>query len=384
MSGVCGGEGYGRPTWVEIDLAKVVSNVKAFRRLIPDSVKIMAVVKANAYGHGAAEVAGAALDAGASVLGVASLEEGISLRSRGINAPVLILGYTDPRQAAFLQKGLFTPTVFSWEGARDLAQHACTLGCRIGFHFKVDTGMGRLGIADPRSALLLLKKVSALSGLKLEGVFTHFASADEEDRVFTGRQISLFHKLLNAADSEGINIPLRHAANTAAAIEYPDAAFDMVRLGIGIYGYYPSSAVDHWKVRLQPAFSLKSKIIFLKKVVSGTPISYGGEYRAPQETIIATVPLGYGDGLSRHLSNEWFMLVRGQRAPIVGRVCMDMTMLDVGSIPGVCEGDEVVAYGNQGSEEVNIDMVAAKLKTISYEVLCTVSSRVPRFYLPKD
>ena len=384
MSLVCGVQGYSRPTWVEVDLAKVESNVKEFRRLIPDSVKIMAVVKANAYGHGAPEVANTALNAGASVLGVASLEEGISLRSRGISAPVLILGYTDPGQAALLQEGLFTPTVFNWEGARDLAQHACALGCRIGFHFKVDTGMGRLGLADPRSALLLLKKVSALSGLKLEGVFTHFASADEQDRVFTSGQIALFHKFLNAAANEGINIPLRHAANTAAAIEYPDAALDMVRLGIGIYGYYPSAAVDQQKVRLQTAFSLKSRIIFLKKVVAGTPVSYGGEYHAPRQTIIATVPLGYGDGLSRHLSNGWFMLVGGRCVPIAGRVCMDMTMLDVGSVPGVCEGDEVVAYGNQGNEEINIDAVAAKLKTISYEVLCNVSSRVPRLYLPKE
>ena len=342
----------------------------------------MAVVKANAYGHGACEVAGVALDAGAFMLGVASLEEGMSLRSRGIGAPVLILGYTDPEQAALLQEDGLTPTVFNWEGARDLAQQACALGCRIPFHFKVDTGMGRLGPANTRDALLLLKKVSALSGLKLEGVYTHFAAADEKERDFTVGQVVLFHQFLNAAASQGIHIPLRHAANTAAAIEYPEAALDMVRLGIGIYGYYPSSAVDRQKVRLQSAFSLKSRIVYLKKVSAGTPVSYGGKYLAPRETLVATVPLGYGDGLNRLLSNGGVMLVQGRRVPIAGRVCMDMTMLDVGSLSGVREGDEVVVYGHQGSEEISIDAVAMQLGTISYEILCNVSHRVPRLYFP--
>ncbi len=382
LSGVCvnRGHGYSRPTWVEIDLTKIASNIQEFRRSLADTVKIMAVVKANAYGHGACEVAEVALDAGVSMLGVASLEEGMSLRSRGIGAPVLIFGYTDPGQAALLQEGRLTPTVFNWEGARDLAQQACALGCRIGFHFKVDTGMGRLGLADPRDALLLLEKISALSGLKLEGVYTHFAAADEKDRDFTAGQVVLFHQFLNAAASQGIHIPLRHAANTAAAIGYPEAALDMVRLGIGIYGYYPSPDVDRQKIRLQGAFSLKSRVIFLKKVPAGTPVSYGGKYLAPRETLIATVPLGYGDGLNRHLSNGGTMLVQGRRVPIAGRVCMDMTMLDVGSLSGVREGDEVVAYGRQGSEEISIDAVAAQLGTISYEVLCNIKSRVPRLY----
>ena len=384
LSGVCfnSGHGYGRPTWSEIDLAKIASNIKEFRRCLGDSVKIMAVVKANAYGHGACEVAGVALNAGACMLGVASLEEGMYLRSRGIAAPVLILGHTAPGYAPLLHECSLTPTVFNWEGARDLAQQACALGCRIGFHFKVDTGMGRLGPADPNDALLLLGKISTLSGLKLEGVFTHFAAADEKDRKFTVRQVALFHQLLNAAANQALHIPLRHAANTAAAIEYPEAALDMVRLGIGIYGYYPSSAVDRQKVRLQGAFTLKSRIIFLKKVPAGTPISYGGKYTAMRETLIATVPLGYGDGLNRHLSSGGSMLVRGRRVPIAGRVCMDMTMLDVGSLPGVREGDEVVAYGQQGSEEISIDAVATHLGTISYELLCNVSLRVPRLYFP--
>ena len=342
----------------------------------------MGVVKANAYGHGACEVAGAVLDAGAFMLGVASLEEGLNLRGGGIDAPVLILGYTDPRHTPLLQEGRLTPTIFNWEGARDLAEQARGLGCRMGFHLKLDTGMGRLGPPDLRDAILLLERVSALSPLKLEGVYTHFAAADEVDREFTRQQIDLFHQFLNAADRKGIHVPLRHAANTAAAIEYPEAALDMVRLGIGIYGCYPSSAVDRRKVRLQAAFALKSRVVFLKRVPAGTPISYGGRYRAPRDTMVATVPLGYGDGLNRHLSSGGAMLVRGQRVPIAGTVCMDMTMLDVGLLSGVREGDEVVAYGHQWSEEISIDAVATQLETISYEVLCNVNSRVPRLYFP--
>ncbi|MEW5920295.1 MAG: alanine racemase [Bacillota bacterium] len=374
-------QGYARPTWAEVDLTKIMANVREFRRLLPDAVSLMAVVKANAYGHGAPETAAAALAAGASMLGVASLEEGIKLRRRGIEAPVLILGYTDPQHVALLKEARLTPTVYNWEGARAFSQQACALGCRIRFHFKVDTGMGRLGPAKPRESLLLLEKVAGLPGLELGGVFTHLACADERDRVFTERQLALFRELLGAAAGKGIHVPLRHAANTAGLIGYPEAVFDMVRVGIGIYGYYPSAAVDRSKVRLQAALALKSRIVYLKKVPAGTPVSYGGSYRTPRATRIATVPLGYGDGLNRHLSNGGFMLVRGQRVPIAGRICMDMTMLDVGSLPVVREGDEVVAYGRQGSGEISLEEVADRLGTISYELLCNVNARVPRIYL---
>lgn len=370
---------------MEVDLDLIAANIKEFRRYLPVNVKIMAVVKANAYGHGASEIAGVALDAGASMLGVASLEEGLDLRQNGLDAPVLILGYTNAEQVSLLQGASLTPTVFSWSNAREMSRHACALGCNLGFHFKVDTGMGRLGPANQSNALLLLERITALPGLKLEGVYTHFAAADEGERNFTGNQITLFGKFLEAAGRRGLSIPLRHAANTAGTIEFPEACLDMVRIGIGMYGYYPSSFVNRCRVRLQPAISLKSKIIFLKKVAAGTSVSYGRKYFAPRETVIATVPLGYGDGLSRNLSNNGYMLVRGQRVPIAGRVCMDMTMLDVGSLLEVREGDEVVAYGKQDREEISIDEVAAQLGTISYELLCNISPRVPRLYsLPGD
>lgn len=374
-------EAYARPAWAEVDLSKITANVKEFRRLLPGTLSLMAVVKANAYGHGAPETAAAALKGGATMLGVASLDEGMKLRSRGVKAPVLILGYTDPQYTDLLKEGDLTPTIFNWESARALSQQACALGMRMSFHLKVDTGMGRLGPAGPREALQLLEKVAGLPGLQLEGVFTHLACADEKDRTFTQRQLTLFCNLLAAAAGKGIHIPLKHAANTAGIIGYPDAFFDMVRVGIGIYGYYPSVAVDRDKVCLQPALTLKSRIVYLKKVPAGTPVSYGGSYRTSRSTTIATVALGYGDGLSRHLSNNGFMLVRGRRVPIAGRICMDMTMLDVGPLSGVQEGDEVVAYGRQGSVEISLEEVAEHLGTISYELLCNVSARVPRQYL---
>lgn len=375
-----GERGYGRPAWAEVDLGKIAANIKAFRGYLPAAVKLMAVVKANAYGHGDAEVAAVALNAGASMLGVASLDEGMNLRRRAIGAPVLILGYTDPAQAQLLHEGKLTPTIFSWEGAQALSRQACSLGCIQGFHFEVDTGMGRLGPAGLRDTLLMLEKITVLPSLNLEGIFTHFACADEREKAFTGSQIVLFQDLLKAAAVRGIDIPLRHAANTAAAIEYGEALFDMVRVGIGIYGCYPSVAVNRQRIRLQAALTLKSRIVFLKNVPAGATVSYGKTYQATRETRIATVPLGYGDGLNRHLSNRGYMLVRGQRVPIVGRICMDMTMLDVGALPAVDEGDEVVVYGCQGNEEISIDEVAALLGTISYELLCNISPRVPRFY----
>jgi len=375
-----GERGYGRPAWAEVDLGKIAANIKAFRGYLPAAVKLMAVVKANAYGHGDAEVAAVALNAGASMLGVASLDEGMNLRRRAIGAPVLILGYTDPAQAQLLHEGKLTPTIFSWEGAQALSRQACSLGCIQGFHFEVDTGMGRLGPAGLRDTLLMLEKITVLPSLNLEGIFTHFACADDREKAFTGSQIVLFQDLLKAAAVRGIDIPLRHAANTAAAIEYGEALFDMVRVGIGIYGCYPSVAVNRQRIRLQAALTLKSRIVFLKNVPAGATVSYGKTYQATRETRIATVPLGYGDGLNRHLSNRGYMLVRGQRVPIVGRICMDMTMLDVGALPAVDEGDEVVVYGCQGNEEISIDEVAALLGTISYELLCNISPRVPRFY----
>ena len=369
----------GRPTWADINLSHLASNVREFRKFLPDTVKLLAVVKADAYGHGACEVAEVALQEGASMLGVASLEEGAALRQRGIKSPILILGCTDPRQNLSLLEMQLTPTVFSWEAASSFSQQAQARGKRAAIHVKIDTGMGRLGLADPRNTIDFLERVAALPGIILEGVYTHFAAADEKDKSFTRHQLRLFNSILSACKERGIEVPLKHAANSAAALELPETHLDMVRIGIGLYGCYPSREINN-RIKLLPVMSLKSRIIFLKTVSAGTPVSYGRTYFASNDTTIATVPLGYGDGYNRLLSNKGFMLVQGRRVPIAGRVCMDHTMLDVGKIPFVQEGDEVVAFGRQGHGELNVEEIAEQLGTISYEVLCNIGSRVPRVY----
>lgn len=374
-------ENLGRPTWAEVDLDRLASNVKEFLRVIPGSSQLMAVVKANAYGHGAVEVSRKALEAGAAMLGVASLEEGAELRRNGIHAPILILGHTDPHLCAELCRLDLTPTVFSWDEAVLLSRRARELGRSLNVHAKLDTGMGRLGIGDRREAVRFLEELHKLPDLSLEGIYTHFACADEAEKNYTEYQLQRYREILRELESRGVTVPLTHAANSAATLEHPASVLDMVRVGISLYGYYPSPEVGREQIRLLPVLSLKTRIIFLKKVARGTPISYGRTYYTPRETVIATVPLGYADGFSRSLSNSGFMLVKGQRAPVVGRVCMDLTMLDVGHISGVREGDEVVAYGCQGSESIDADEIASQLGTISYEVLCRISPRVPRFYL---
>ena len=370
----------GRPTWAEIDLSRLAANVREFRRFLPVNVQLLAVVKADAYGHGAYEVACVALREGATMLGVASLEEGKNLREKGVSAPILILGYTDPRQNPSLLEMQLTPTIFNWETVDALSQLAQAQGKRVAVHVKLDTGMGRLGLNHPREALSFLERVAALPGIILEGIYTHFAAADEADPSFTHHQLRTFKSILEACREKKITIPLKHAANSAAALEFPAAYLDLVRIGISLYGYYPAQNLQRERPRLLPVMSLKSRIVFLKKVPARTPISYGGTYCPPRETTIATVALGYADGYNRLLSNRGAMLVRGRKVPVAGKVCMDYTMLDVGEMPDVKEGDEVVAFGRQDSAEISADELARELGTISYEVLCNISKRVPRVY----
>lgn len=371
----------GRPTWVEVDLSCLASNVREFKRILSPDVRILAVIKADAYGHGAYEVSQVVLKEGAVMLGVASLEEGLELRKKGNRSPILILGYTDPRQNRLLIDNDLTPTIFHWDAASSLSEQALALGKKVPVHVKLDTGMGRLGLQEPAQILYFLEKLSGLDGIRLEGLFTHFATADEKDKSFLQAQMQRFKTVIVECEKRGIHIPLKHAANSAAAIDFPESHLDMVRIGISMYGYYPSNEVSTQKIKLRPALSLKSRIILIKKISSGTPVSYGRTYAAEGETLIAVVPIGYGDGYSRQLSNKGVMLVRGRKVPVVGRVCMDLTMLNVGSVPGVREGDEVVVYGKQGLEEISVDLLAEQLGTISYELLCNISSRIPRFYI---
>ena len=373
-----------RPTWAEIDLDNIGHNVDKFHRLLGPSVQIMAVVKADGYGHGAVEVARAALQAGASCLGVALVEEGLELRRAGIKAPILLLGYTDPAAVPLLLKYDLTAAISSMETARLFSVRCMAEGGLLPVHLKIDTGMGRIGVT-PGVAAGFIAAVSRLPGLKLEGIFTHLSSADEgsdEADSFTAGQLQLFDGVITAAREKGISFSLCHAANSAAAIRFPHSRYNLVRMGISLYGCYPAPWMQKGAaVALRPAMSLRSKIVFLKEVPAQTYLSYGRTCCTSAKSTIATLPIGYADGYHRRLSNCGEVLVRGRRVPVVGRICMDQIMIDVSRIEGVAEGDEVVLYGSQGSGCIAVEEVAQLLGTINYELLCNVGKRVPRFYL---
>ncbi len=365
-----------RPTAVFIDLGCLAHNFQqALRRA--GGRKVLAVVKAQAYGHGAVRVAKHLLGLGADTLGVALVEEGRELREAGIDAPILVMGAVFPEQAEAIVSLRLTPVVFTQVVARALSHAAHASKTRIPVHVKIDTGMGRIGVA-PEDAPGFIDELLALDGITVAGLMTHFADADLRDKRFAAKQMDRFEVLLKAIEAKGIALPLRHAANSAAVLDYGQALFTMVRPGIMLYGYNPLEGERNEDLR--PVLSLVTRIAFLKRVSAGVPISYGRTFVTGRESLIATIPIGYADGFSRGLSNKGEALVRGRRVRVAGRVCMDMCMLDVTDVPGVCEGDEVVLIGKQGSERVTADDIAVKTGTIPYEVLCGISSRVPRIY----
>lgn len=379
--------------WAEIDLSAVSHNIREIRRLLAPGCRLMAAVKADAYGHGLIEVAGRVLAAGADALGVARFSEAFRIREAGIAAPVLIFGHTPGTAVEQLVDYDLIQTVYSLEIARLLSEAASAAGKKIRAHLKVDTGMGRLGIlarggtpaSEKKGAMAAgLEEATAIHGLPgidLEGVYTHFATADESDKGFAHRQLFVFNEFIEKLKGRGIEFSVRHAANSAAVIDMPETHLDMVRPGIAVYGIYPSDAVNRGRLLLKPAMSLKTRVIHLKRVGAGFPVSYGGDAVTTRPTAIATVAVGYGDGYRRLLSASGRMLVRGRSAPVMGRICMDLTMLDVSDIPDVRIGDEVVVIGSQGDEAVTADEVARKCHTIGYEVVTSVTARVPRVYL---
>ncbi|MCP4374155.1 MAG: alanine racemase [Deltaproteobacteria bacterium] len=374
--------------WAEIDLNAIAHNVREIRRITDPKAGLMVAVKANAYGHGIIEVARQTLQSGADALGVARVSEGIRLRKAGIDAPVLVFGYTIPSEASRLYEFDLIQTVYSYETARALSDTASALGLKINIHLKVDTGMGRLGLlpdnlrdAPADSAVKEVKSITGLSNLKLEGIFTHFATADWSDKSYAEKQFQIFSNFLNQLSKAGLKFSVRHAANSGAIIDMPQTHLDMVRAGISTYGLYPSDEIDKSRIKLLPAMSLKARIIHLKKVPAGFMVSYGITHETKKPTTIATIPAGYGDGLSRLMSSNGHMLVHGQKAPIIGRVCMDLTMIDVGHIPEVKIEDEVVIFGHQGSASISTDEIAELTGTINYEVVTRILDRVPRVYI---
>ena len=374
---------------VEIDLSAIAANVRSVKVLIGENRRIMAVVKADGYGHGMCRVAETALENGASVLGVARVEEGVRLRAHGLEAPVLVMGYAPAELIPEIIDKRLTQTVWSEDDARRLSEKAVTAGAVVPVHFKVDTGMGRLGKNittgsqrdELKETISEILAINSLPGIFLEGIYTHFASADDPDKRYTLTQLDLFVRLTNQLNAAGLTGLIRHTANSAAIIDLPETYFDMVRAGIAIYGLYPSSGVDRQRIRLQPAMTWKTRIIQLKTVPAGAKVSYGMTYTTPRPTTLAVVPIGYADGYSRLLSSRGHMLVSGKKAPVVGRVCMDLTVLDVGAIEDVDVEDEVVVIGRQGESQITADEIAQALTTINYEVISTIAHRVPRIYI---
>ncbi len=360
-------------TYAEIDLQAVKNNISAIRNLMAPGARLMAVVKANAYGHGAAAVSRAAVSAGADYLAVANLKEALELREDGILSPVLILTESPTSVMDEIIQYDLTQTIYSFAEAQALSNEAEKRKKSARVHVKIDTGMGRVGVA-PSEAVAFITKISSLPGLALEGVFTHFAKAEDPEDNFTEGQFQKFQQLISRLG----NIPIKHSANSAAFLFHPQTHLDMVRIGLMMYGLYPSGN-SRRRISLSPALSFKTRVTYLKKIPAGTPVSYGCTYVTPQETTIATLPVGYADGFSRRLSNRGQVIIRGKRYPVVGRVTMDLTMVNAGDSK-VEVGDEVVLIGEQNGQMISADEIANLEDTISYEVICSIGKRVPRIY----
>ncbi|MFW5986012.1 MAG: alanine racemase [Halanaerobiales bacterium] len=367
-----------RPVWAEVDLKNVKFNLAQVRNLIAENTEIMAVVKADAYGHGVIPVAEALIEEGVDRLAVALPGEGQELRQAGIDLPVQILGEVLPSQVEALMNYDLIPTLCKRKTAFGLNEIAGGKGKKVKVHIKVDTGMGRIG-KRPEEAVDYIKFVSDLPHLEIEGIMTHFARADEHNKDYTYEQWESFKNVLAGVRAAGIEIPLVQVANSAAILDLPEMNLDLVRPGIMLYGLLPSGEIKN-KVELKPVLSWKARIVYIKEVPPGSGISYGTTFITERPTEVATIPLGYADGYSRLLSNKGEVLIRGQRAPILGRVCMDQFMVDVTDIPGTAVGDEVVLIGHQGEAEITATELANHIGTINYEVLCGISKRIERIY----
>ena len=374
--------------WAEIDLDALQFNIESIKNSIDKAAKIIAVIKTDGYGHGAIQIA-RILEEEEQVWGyaVATAEEAFSLRDARIQKPILILGYTFPYSYGQIIEEEVRSTVFTYETAKELSDLAVTAGkdCRI--HIKIDTGMTRIGIHPDDEGMALIRKISGLPGLQIEGIFTHFATADEADRTKTYHQMTLFKEYADRVDDElGIRIPMRHCSNSAGIAEIPEANMDAVRAGIILYGLWPSDEVKaDGRIQLRPMLSLKSRVVYVKMVPRGQEISYGGTYTTTRDTRVATICIGYGDGYPRSLSNCGHVLVKGQRAPILGRVCMDQFMVDVTDIEQpVRVGEQVTLIGGDGGACITMEELGALSGRFNYELACDIGKRIPRIYRMDD
>lgn len=370
-----------RRIYAEIDLDAIEENIEHMKANIAPSTEIIAVIKADGYGHGAVPIA-RMIEEKDYLWGfaVATAQEAYELREHQIHKPILILGYTFEEEYETFLKQKIRPVVFQYEMAKAMSDAAVKLGGTITVHLAVDTGMTRIGFPDRRESLEVIQKIQALPGLEIEGVFTHFARADEADKSAALGQLKRYLGFVEMLRKEGVYIPLEHCSNSAGILEIPQANLDAVRAGIAMYGIYPSGEVSRLPVPLKPAMSLKSHIVYMKDVEPGVAVSYGGTYVTKRRTRIATIPVGYGDGYPRSLSNLGYVLIHGKRAPILGRVCMDQFMVDVTDIPEARELDEVVLMGSSQDAFLGVEELGELSGRFPYEFVCCIGKRVPRIY----
>lgn len=363
-----------------VNLDAIHENVKNAKALTKPDTKMMAIIKADGYGHGAVPLARELEDV-ADAYGVAILEEGVELRKAGVTKPILILGYTPkPLYQEMIEYEIAT-AVFDYDMAKEISEVATAIGKTALIHIKVDTGMSRIGFSTCQESLDTIFKIADLPGVFIEGCFTHFARMDEVDKTAANRQWEKFKDFVTKVEEMGISIPVKHCSNSAGIIEMPEVNMDMVRDGISVYGLYPSDEVCKERLPLIPAMELKAYVSYVKTLPAGREIGYGGTYTTSRDTVVATIPVGYADGYARSLSNKGCVLIHGQRAPIIGRVCMDQFMVDVTEIPRVKRGDEATLFGKDGDELLSVEEVSGLAGSFNYEFVCDVAKRVPRVYI---
>ncbi|WP_346878777.1 MULTISPECIES: alanine racemase [unclassified Clostridium] len=369
-----------RPVWAEINLDTIATNTKNIKKLIGDK-ELIAIVKADCYGHGAVDVVPTLLESGASRLAVAMLTEAIELRENNINAPIVILGYTPLYLGEELINYDIEQTVYDLDYAKELSKIAISLNKKAKIHIAIDTGMGRIGFLPGDDTVKTINEVYNLEGLEVIGIYSHFSTSDEKDKTYTNEQLYKFKKVMADLETLGIEIPLKHISNSGAIIDMPETYLNGVRPGIILYGYYPSKEVSKDNISVKPALTLKAKIAHVKELHKDMYISYGKTFKTNKKTIVATLPIGYGDGYPRALSENAKVIVNGKFASILGRICMDQCMIDVTDIENVKTGDEVIILGVEGDLKFNADDMAEALGTINYEILCRIKSRIPRVYI---
>lgn len=369
-----------RPVWAEIDLDKIEYNIRNIKELAKDK-EVIGVIKADAYGHGAIDIAPILLRNGVSRLAVATLTEAMELRRENISAPIIILGYTPTDFAEDLIKYDIEQTIYTLEDAQKFSNIAEKLNKKVKVHIALDTGMGRIGFLPNEESIENIIKIYKLKGIDIVGLFTHFSTADEENKEYTNKQYKILEDFCKELEMIGINIPFKHAANSATIMDLPSMYLDGVRAGIVLYGYYPSNEVNKERLKIKPAMTLKAKIAHIKVLEKGAFVSYGRTYKVNETTRVATIPIGYADGYLRALSNKGKVIVNGKLVPVIGRVCMDQLMIDITNINNVNVDDEVILLGECDNVKYNADDMADAVGTINYEIICMIKGRVPRVYV---